>query len=133
MSSRTFPDGDRTRTMAFLLWGWALLLLVLLSAAPTAAQPVARSVGSAFDPSTVSVAVGPSKRHEIVWIKKLRSHGTDDDAPDRPSRRLLIGEASAPGSGEATVPAMPFDRADSFRISSRAAVRSPPARAPPRG
>lgn len=133
MNGRTHPDCDHPRTTAFLLWGWALLLLVLLSAAPTAAQPVARLVGSAFDPSTMSVTVGPNRRDENVWIKKLRSNDPDADAPDLSSRPPLIAAVRATGSGSAIAPQVPFDRAPRSDIPLRASVRSQPARAPPLG
>lgn len=117
--------------MAFLLWGWALLLLVLFSAAPTAAQPMARSVGSAFDPSTVSVTVGPSKRDESGWIKKLRSNDADGDAPDRSATPLLA--ANVHDAQVAGGPALDgsFGRRASPVTAPDAGVRSPPARAPP--
>jgi hypothetical protein len=38
-----------------------MLVVVLLSAAPTGSQVQVRSIGSAFDPATVSVAVSPKK------------------------------------------------------------------------
>ena len=42
---------------AFALWAWAMLFVVLLSAVPTGGQARTRLVGSAFDPTTVSVAL----------------------------------------------------------------------------
>lgn len=49
-------DVRNSRSMV-LAWAWAVLLVVLLSAAPTGAQPGTRLIGSAFDPATVSVAL----------------------------------------------------------------------------
>jgi hypothetical protein len=46
---------------AFLLWGWAMLLVVLLSAAPTGGPPRTRLLGSAFDPATITVVLSPKQ------------------------------------------------------------------------
>ena len=44
------------------VWQWLTLLVVLLSAVPSAALPGMRAVGSAFDPAAASVVVGPKHR-----------------------------------------------------------------------
>lgn len=41
--------------------GWAMLLVVLISAVPTTGQARTRLIGSAFDPATYSVVVSPKK------------------------------------------------------------------------
>lgn len=46
---------------AFALWVVAMLLVVLLSAMPSGGQARTRLVGSAFDPTTVSVALSPKQ------------------------------------------------------------------------
>ena len=53
------PDDMKQRTLS--LWGWFMVVVVLLSAAPTGGQPRTRLVGSAFDPASISVAVRPSQ------------------------------------------------------------------------
>lgn len=55
---------------AFLFWAWAMLVVVLLSATPTSAQPRTRLVGSAFDPASVSVLVSPRKPKPDQGIRK---------------------------------------------------------------
>ena len=60
MNASTLDD-PRKRRFALLLWGWAMLLVVLLSAAPTGGQPRTRTTGSAFDPATFSVVLRPKQ------------------------------------------------------------------------
>jgi hypothetical protein len=59
----------RSTRFGFLLWGWAMLLVVLVSAAPDGAAPGSREIGSAFDPATPSVAIGPQQPREVVAIQ----------------------------------------------------------------
>jgi hypothetical protein len=47
-----------------------MLVVVLLSAAPTGGQVQVRAIGSAFDPATVSVAVSPKKLKPETPSKK---------------------------------------------------------------
>lgn len=131
MTRQSHPASNRTRPAAFLLWGWALLLLVLLSAAPTSAQPCTRLVGSAFDPSTVSVTVGPNARNESTAIKKLRWNGPTDDVPDPLPRLFAIVDVAAarPASVSAQEPAR--SKVPPSLPTSGAFRRSAPARAPP--
>jgi hypothetical protein len=56
-ASHTPPSGR----FGFRLLGLATLLVVLLCAALATGQPRTRVVGSAFDPSTTSVALSPKK------------------------------------------------------------------------
>ena len=72
-----------------------MLLVVLLSAAPTGGQPRTQIVGSAFDPATTSVAVSPKRPKVYAWTKK--SVRTKD-------RDLIAAAASW-----AAIPAQPFD------------------------
>jgi hypothetical protein len=60
IGSGTLSQAKRSPA-AFMLWGWTMLLVVLLSAAPTGAQPRSSFLGSAFDPSTVSVVLSPKQ------------------------------------------------------------------------
>jgi hypothetical protein len=61
MSTIGNPRRARRHPAAFLLWGWAMLLVVLLSAAPTGGPPRTRLLGSAFDPASVSVVLSPKQ------------------------------------------------------------------------
>ncbi len=116
-----------------MLWGWALLLLVLLSAAPTGAQAGTRVVGSAFDPSTVSVTVAPNKRDDSVWVKKLRWNGPADDAPDLSPRLFLIAPAAIARPAPASALAILLAGVILRRVVLRMPPRWQPARAPPLG
>jgi hypothetical protein len=131
MTGQSHPASNRTRRAAFLLWGWALLLLVLLSATPTSAQPCTRLVGSAFDPSTVSVTVRPSTQDESAAIRKLRWTRPTDDAPD-PLPRLL-GIVDDPATRPAFVLArgLPGIEVPPSIPTSDTLHRSHPVRAPP--
>ncbi len=60
----------RGGNMPFVLWGWAMLVVVVLSATPTSAHPRSRLIGSAFDPATVSVVVSPRKARPDEWTRK---------------------------------------------------------------
>lgn len=131
MNGRIPSDRDRTGNTAFLLWGWALLLLVLLSAAPTAAQPAPRLVGSAFDPTTASVTIAPSKRDSSVAVRKLRWNDPDDDATGSPPALVQRVNLRAAGRRNPSVPVPAGHAARSPDIALDALVRSHPARAPP--
>jgi len=61
MNGSFHHEQARRSPAAFLLWGWTMLLVVLLSAAPTGGQPRTRLLGSAFDPATVSVVLSPKQ------------------------------------------------------------------------
>lgn len=78
----------------FALWAWATLLVVVLSAVPTEAEPRSRSVGSAFDPATYSVALS-QKRH--VQVKAVSADEVRDPrlhASDRRGDLLLLDTLS---------------------------------------
>ncbi|KHL26157.1 hypothetical protein PK98_06525 [Croceibacterium mercuriale] len=130
MTGQSHPASNRIRPTAFLLWGWALLLLVLLSAAPTGAQPCARLIGSAFDPSTVSVTVRPSTREESTGIK-LRWAGPTDDAPDLPPRLLATLDLAAASQAFVSAQELPDIAVPAPASVSGPLSRSHPARAPP--
>lgn len=55
-----------------------MLLVVLLSAAPTGGQPRTQIVGSAFDPATNSVVVSPKRPRVDASVKKS-DHAKDRD------------------------------------------------------
>ena len=63
---------------------WLLVLLVLLSAIPSAAQPRSRITGSAFDPAAVSVALNVKVR-EYVTAKG------SEEGPASPDSRAGCG------------------------------------------
>lgn len=67
----------RWRVPTFWLSGWAILLVVLLSATPSGEQIRLRTVGSAFDPATAAVTVGPKKPK--IEARQLISGRTDQD------------------------------------------------------
>ena len=54
------------RPASLIVTCWTMLLVILLSAAPTGAAPRTQLVGSAFDPSTVSVVVKPSQQRKTA-------------------------------------------------------------------
>ena len=120
---------DHGRQAAFLLWGWAMVLLVLLSAAPTSAQPRTRLVGSAFDPATVSVAVSPKKADPEATVKYVRGRSGDGAAGAAPEWVLTSG-ASLAGQ-ERAASALLAILPEPSDLPARAQVRPPPARAPP--
>lgn len=66
---RPTSKSDTTQTgwlRPFSWAGWLLVLLVLLSAIPSAAQPRSRITGSAFDPAAVSVALTVKVRENVT-------------------------------------------------------------------
>lgn len=63
------PDAARPyrlNRLAFVAWSWAILLVILVSAAPDGGAPGSRALGSAFDPATVSVTVGPQQPRVVA-------------------------------------------------------------------
>lgn len=64
--------------------GWVLVLVVLLSAIPSAAQPRSRITGSAFDPAAVSVALNVKVRE---YVKAKGS----EEGPASPDSRAGCG------------------------------------------
>jgi len=91
MNGRTNHPHGRKPQPAHWLWGcWVMLLVVLLSAAPTGAQPRTRLVGSAFDPSTISVAVSPKPLKADPWLKKARGKRPGEGTPGVARKLFLI-------------------------------------------
>ena len=70
---------DRTRG-SFSLWGWIMLLVIMLSAAPTGGAPRTQLFGSAFDPATYSVTTAP-KRHSLVSELQTEDADEPDETP----------------------------------------------------
>ncbi len=100
-----------------MLWGWAMLLVVLLSAAPTGGQPRTRHLGSAFDPATLSVVLSPkqprlngavSSQHrkklpeteggDAIYVAGLAA-GAVRNGPARPRVRPSYHSALSVGAG----------------------------------
>jgi hypothetical protein len=124
------PPQRRWQVPRFWLSGWVVLLVVLLSATPTGEQVRLRAVGSAFDPATAAVTVGPKKPK--IEARLLVSSRADQDTGGPDLAPLL-----------ATSPAVELSRPLDFagqqtfaRVSFVAATAKPlarphTARAPP--
>src|SRR6186713_641109 len=106
----------------FLLSGWAILLVVLLSATPAGEQIRLRAVGSAFDPAAAAVALGPKKQK--VEARQLVSSRTDleADGPDLAPVPAIVPPA------ELLHPAHVAGQQTLARVSFVAAPVKPPAR-----
>lgn len=77
-----------------------MLLVIVLSAAPTSAHPRTRLIGSAFDPATVSVAIGARKARTDEWARKCtEGDPAKTTVGDQPYDLIFVGlvgfEASA--------------------------------------
>lgn len=108
---------QRLNRFRFLPWAWAMLLVILISAAPDGGAPGSRSIGSPFDPATSGVAV--SRQHS-----RLAAMVTAGDI--RPALPVMGA------SGVAILPALAsFDFAASrpFRFSHSQATVYPRSRA----
>lgn len=122
------PPSARRDPAAFLLWGWTMLLVILLSATPTEGVTGTRAMGSAFDPTTASVVLSP---------KQLRL-GASVAIPGKRKVPDVVGPASLVPMMLALVPS-PLLQVEAFQsgllradasplLSSRAhAPRAPPA------
>ena len=92
------PLAHRMRRLtAFAVLGWAMLLVVVLSAAPSGAEPRMRLIGSAFDPSSVSVALNrrPANPVKARLIQAAGDKGQAGDAPGAPPM-LAVAHGAAP-------------------------------------
>jgi len=94
MNAHADPHAARRHRVPFLIWGWAMLLVVLMSAAPTGAQARVRLVGSALDPASVSVALSPKQPKAKETASKAPSRGLPDEASPPPL--AIESEALAP-------------------------------------
>ena len=68
MLVRSGPD-QRSKSLKFFAWGWAMIAVILLSSAPTSAQPRTRLAGSAFDPATTAVVISPKRTRPDAAVK----------------------------------------------------------------
>ena len=98
------------RGASFLVWGWAMLLVVALSAAPTGGQMRSRAIGSAFDPATLSVALSPRPAKARVAKaagNRLQAYGATVLPPGVVEEAILHSRGPAwlaPAPGAAPVP-----------------------------
>jgi len=73
----------RTGRLRFLAWGWAMIAVVLLSSAPTSAQPRSTLAGSAFDPASTAVVISPKRMRADAAVRKA--------VPTPPPEKVLSG------------------------------------------
>lgn len=116
------------RRVPFLLWGWAMLVVVLLSASPTGAAPRSRLVGSAFDPATVSVALNPKQPKAVDKLTAGERPDPDSGAPPVLAASVVHVPAAAAIAVRSAHAAGLASLAD-----PRALVRAHGPRAPPAG
>lgn len=75
---------------AFALWVVAMLLVVLLSAMPAGAEARTRLVGSAFDPTTVSVALSPKQPKAKVTAQSADRRRVPTALADGAAKQLAV-------------------------------------------
>jgi hypothetical protein len=131
MNGRSNKNCDRKTQRAFLLWSWAMLLVILLSAAPTTAQPRSRIVGSAFDPSTTCVAISPNKlKFDSCSGKRIRSN-PGEGSVGTSTELFVIAENTAAQPPRSSDTCSLFEASTNFAGSAREPGRWHTARAPP--
>lgn len=117
---------------AFALSILATLLVVLLSAVPGGGEALTRLVGSAFDPTTVSVALSPKQPKAKVSAQSPDRRRLPDSASGEPSPTLALAPAAALVlARSAETGARPFARPAAV-AAPRALTRAHGPRAPPR-
>ena len=122
-------QGRTRQGLAFWLSGWAILLVVLLSAAPTGSQLRTRLVGSAFDPATVSVVVNPKQPRLRTTAAKPNKANPPDVVHDS---LAPVGIIQAGSESERWLSAAPRFTVQLASISDpRSLTRAHGARAPP--
>lgn len=127
-------QGDGRMALSARLWGfgsgWLLLVIILAHALNPTASPLTKSSGSAFNPFTAEVALGPEreappKKQAIV----LRTGAGDDvEAQAGPPLALLAAPATLVPAG--TRPGFAF-LATPPRMARDAVALANRARAPP--
>jgi len=128
---RTSLNEKGSRRHRFGLMAWLTLLVVVLSAAPSHAQPRTRMVGSAFDPAAVSVALSPASR----LIASAVAAAKDKKRPD-PGVRAIAAAIDNDRDLPATAASGPLPESERLLADLREArSRLGPsgARAPPLG
>lgn len=107
-----------------------MLLVVLLSAAPTGGQPRTRLVGSAFDPATTSVVVSPKRPKVDASVEKTEGDKRLDLIASTgfwPAASRDVHFPIAPASAGRAI----FPPVDSVAAGLNPLARSQAARAPP--
>ena len=116
---------------AFALWVLAMLLVVLLSAMPSGGQARTRLVGSAFDPTTVSVALSPKQPKAKTSAQAPDRRRLPDTASgDGPVQLALAPAAALVIARSVEAGASPFAQPATV-AGPRALTRAHGARAPP--
>jgi hypothetical protein len=120
------PMGHRP---AFRFWGWTMLIVVLLCSAAASGQPRTRLIGSAFDPTTTSVALHPKRPRVAAKIVKAAGKSL----PSKADPLQLVAIAARPSP--ATDPTAANITEQHARPAAVIVARSPTlplgARAPP--
>lgn len=121
------PTGAARRPWTAFLWGWGLVLVVLLSAAPTGGAPRTRMVGSAFDPATVSEALNPRQPKLKAALKQAARGEPGKFLPDPQGDLAVVAvpEVGTPDRAE------PTRWGTSHATEAQRLVRPLGARAPP--
>ena len=131
MIERSASSAPPRHRAAFWLWGWAMLLVIMLSAAPTGGALRTQLFGSAFDPATYSVTTAP-KRHASPAELQTESKGEPDEAPalDYPQPVDALAFVAAPaGHVRADGPRpMSAHVASAHVIADNRAARAPPSK-----
>ena len=124
------PSRRRWQVPPFLLSGWAILLVVLMSATPAGEQIRLRAVGSAFDPATAAVALGPKKQK--VEARQVASSRADRevDGPDFAPLRAILPPVEllrpADLAGQQTFARVGFVAAPVKPLARPQSARAPP-------
>ena len=118
----------RSAPVPFSWWGWAMLLVILLSAAPTGGALRTQVYGSAFDPATYSVTTAPKRAAPLADLTHTEGEPGDPEVYDHP--RLASAIALPPALAAAPKPAALGERPDRGAsgnlIAHNLAVRGPP-------
>lgn len=105
MPAAARPRTLRTAPRGFALWALSMLLVVLLSAMPSEGEARTRLVGSAFDPTTVSVALSPKLPKAKVKAQPSERRRLPDLLADGPAVQFAPGFAMPAASAAAAAAA----------------------------
>lgn len=114
----------------FALCAVAMLLVVLLSALPSGAQARSRLVGSAFDPTTVSVALSPKQPKSKASLETADRQRIPDLAPGGAARAVPAAAVTNAVSDRGAAGPAPYGRL-ALPALARALTRAHGPRAPP--
>ena len=73
----------RRPAFAFAFWSWIMLAVATLSSLPLQGQTAPRQHGSAFDPTTSSMAIRPKRIEVGATIEKVSNREPREWFPDR--------------------------------------------------